>query len=102
MLGTPGYLLELFEIYEAWNEGAYFGPGTTDFSAEPISRLDRAAQRHDFVYASNPDTRSGRAGRARGDLDMAREVGGLTGIALTTQAMIRVFTFNQVSIPWAD
>ena len=102
MLGTPGYLLELFEIYEAWNEGAYFGPGTTDFSAEPISRLDRAAQRHDIVYASNPDTRSGRAGRARGDLDMAREVGGLTGVFMTTQAMIRVFTFNQFSIPWAD
>lgn len=102
MLGTPGYLLELFEIQEVWTEGAYFGPGTTSSSAEPISRLDRAAERHDFVYASNPDTRSGRAGRARGDLDMAREVGGLTGAFMTTQAMIRVFSFNLVSIPWAD
>ena len=102
MLGTPGYLLEIFEIEEAWSRGAYFGPGKTDFSAEPISRLDRAAKRHDFVYASNPDTRSGRAGRARGDLDMAREVGGLTGTFMTTQAMIRIFSFNLVSLPWAD
>jgi len=102
MLGTPGYILELFEIQEAWSRGAYFGPGTTSSSAKPISRLDAAAQRHDLVYASNPDSRSGRAGRARGDLDMAREVGGLTGAFMTTQAMIRVFSFNLVSIPWAD
>ncbi len=102
MLGTPGYLLEIFELQEAWSQGAYFGSGTTSESAEPINRLDAAAQRHDLVYASNPDTRSGRAGRARGDLDMAREVGGLTGAAMTTQAMIRIFTFNLVSIPWAD
>ena len=102
MLGTPGYLLELFEIHEAWTEGEYFGRGPSDFTQPSINRLDAAARRHDFVYATNPDTRVGRAGRARGDLDMAREVGGPTGIAMTTQAMIRVFTFNQFSIPWAD
>lgn len=95
------------EIFDTMERGHYFGHGKTDdtYSAVPINALDRAAMRHDFAYATSGSGRSGRVNRATADLDMAGEVfldNPFAGAAMAGQFALRVLTFNQFDLPWAD
>ena len=44
----------------------YCGPGTEDFSLDPVNELDRACRSHDLAYAAS----SKRTDRVRADLDL--------------------------------
>lgn len=95
------------EIFDTWERGYYFGPGKTDstYSSVPINALDRAARVHDYRYATSGSGRSGRVQKATADLDMAGEVfldNPIAGAAMAGQFALRVLTFNQFDLPWAD
>lgn len=98
----------LYFPFGVFEEREYFGPGT-DYVAKrregvmPVDDIDAAAMRHDRVYHETSNTRFGRSRRARADLDMAREVMGdspLIGAVMAGQGILRILTFNLVSLPW--
>jgi hypothetical protein len=82
----------------------YLGPWTDlDTAGEPTSRLDRLAMIHDYAYSAADDRggRASRVDRAKADIAMAGATDNyLIKPLLYTQAMIRVFTFNAVDLPW--
>ena len=78
----------------------YWGPGPSDFHKPGVNDLDRLARRHDWVYATTPNTRMGRFQRMEADARLAREAGGLTGAVMTVQSGFRLLTMNLVPLPW--
>ena len=44
----------------------YCGPGTEDFTAQPVNALDAACRRHDLAYAAS----TSRKARMKADLDL--------------------------------
>lgn len=88
-------------IFPEWE---YLGPWTDlETAGEPVSELDMLAMTHDYAYA-RADERGGRArrvDRAKADFSMAADTDNyIVKSLLYTQAMIRVFTFNAVNLPW--
>ncbi len=88
-------------IFPEWE---YAGPWTDlEIAGEPISELDMLAMTHDYAYAGADHVggRAGRVGKAKADFAMAGDTDNyLVKSLLYTQAMIRVFTFNAVDLPW--
>jgi hypothetical protein len=82
----------------------YLGPWTDlDTAGPPTSELDRLAMIHDYAYSAADDRggRASRVDRAKADFSMAANTDNLLVKSLVyTQAMIRVFTFNAVDLPW--
>lgn len=101
------FLGESIKVIDTYSRGHYFGHGKGDdsYSSVPINSLDRAAMRHDYAYSISDPGRSGRVQKAGADLDMAGETflsSPLVGAAMAGQFALRVLTFNQFDLPWAD
>lgn len=88
-------------IFPDWE---YFGPWTDlDEAGTPISQLDYLAMTHDYSYASADRIggHTGRTRKAQADFAMAGSSDNyLVKLGLYTQGMIRVFTFNELELPW--
>jgi len=88
-------------IFPEWE---YFGIGTDlETAGEPISELDQVAMAHDYAYsrANRTGGHSMRSQKAQADFAMASATDNyLVKLGLYTQGMIRVFTFNEVNLPW--
>jgi len=90
------------EVEFLWNWPNYWGPGSTDYSLDPVNPTDRAAIAHDLVYGSAPHTRSGRVQRMEADARMAKnpDTGSITSAFMTVQSGFRLLTMNYVPLPW--
>jgi len=88
-------------IFPEWE---YFGIGTDlEKAGEPISHLDRISRVHDYEYqrANNLGGHIGRSTKAQADYAMAFDTRNpFVAVGLFTAATVRVFTFNQVELPW--
>ena len=88
-------------IFPDWE---YFGIGTDlDAVGTPISELDRLAMIHDYSYAraNRIGGHSGRSAKAQADFAMAGATSNfIVKSGLYVQGMIRVFTFNELNLPW--
>jgi hypothetical protein len=88
-------------IFPDWE---YFGIGTDLSEAGvPISRLDRLSRTHDYAYsrANKLGGHSGRSLKAQADFNMAFNTQNpFVAAGLFTQGLIRVFTFNEINLPW--
>jgi len=88
-------------IFPDWE---YFGVGTDlEEAGVPISYLDELSRVHDYEYqrANFMGGHSGRSTKAQADFNFAFTTDNpFVAIGLFTQGMIRVFTFNEVNLPW--
>ncbi|AXH78989.1 MAG: capsid protein [Circular genetic element sp.] len=88
-------------IFPEWE---YFGPWTDlEEAGEPISHLDMVSMAHDFEYAraDNLGGHLGRTTKAQADFAAAGATDNyLVKSYLITQGLIRVFTFNELELPW--
>lgn len=88
-------------IFPAWE---YFGPWTDlEEAGEPISELDMLAMTHDYAYrdANRIGGHTMRSQKAQADFAMAGATDNpFVKLGLYTQGMIRVFTFNEINLPW--
>lgn len=88
-------------IFPNWE---YFGPWTDlNEAGTPISQLDSLARTHDYSYAraERIGGHSMRSQKAQADFAMASATDNyLVKLGLYTQGMIRVFTFNEINLPW--
>lgn len=102
-----GSVMNVGQILDTRDRGHYFGHGKGDesFQAVPINVLDRAAMKHDYAYLHARPGREGRVDKAGADLEMAGDIlteNPTAALAMGTQFAVRVLTFNQFDLPWAD